>query len=123
MIFPAIRAVLQQGNLGISGKALDIFSSEFEAAFETISKEPTRFGESIADSFAREFSHDEVKFILSFVLSPAGQKWQKLVTGEELGSRAFAGWVSANMPDICRRTNLRLQRENISELPSRVCSK
>lgn len=123
IILPAIRAGLQKGNLRLSDKALDILSSELEAAMESIFKEPTRFGESIADSFAREFSHDEVKHILSFVLSRAGQKWQKLTSGGDLSQRAFAEWVAASMPDICRRANLRLQKENLAELPPSVCSR
>jgi hypothetical protein len=72
IFFPTLRAAVKAGDPSLSDRALDIFASELESAIEPLFKDPARFGDLIADSFAKEFTHDEVKQILSFYLSRAG---------------------------------------------------
>ena len=121
LIVPAIATALRKGFPDLAERSLEIYSAELGAAVDAVLKEPARLGEVVAPFIARHFSHDELKQILAFYRSPAGRRWQQLVFGEKLIEQAFASWAQARVPDICRRTNLRLRDENLPLLPAGAC--
>jgi hypothetical protein len=121
MLIPTLRAEIKKQNPQLVEKQVELLSTEVAVLVEVVGREPARVVDSIASTMVTEFSHDDVRHILSFYLSPAGQKWMRIAFDERFSERIFRTWLQSNMPDVCKRMNVRLRVESAPEMPRTVC--
>lgn len=121
LIAPALRAELSKGRTGMNDRTLDILASEFASYVQELASDPARLTDLMLPAIRQEFSHDEIRQILAFHVSPAGRKWARFGNESRFHQVLGEAMIKDGLPEICRKTNARLARENLARLPAGAC--
>lgn len=92
------------------GIVTEVITAEFSKAFVA----PGGVRDRMVTVYMTQFTHDEVRALLSFYRTPLGRKTVSLLpTLTQEGQSAALGWVNANMKNILGTLQQRLRAEGL----------